>query len=49
VLSRRAECAATETAKESMVKQALLRAQWTLLAFAPIAIHFLHPLGKRWF
>ena len=32
-----------------MVKQALLRAQWMLLAFAPIVIEFAHPFGKRWF
>jgi hypothetical protein len=41
--------AAEKHKKESSVKQALLRAQWMLLAFAPIAIHFLTPLGKRWF
>jgi hypothetical protein len=49
VLVRRADYAAAHNTRESTVKQALLRAQWMLLAFAPIVIEFAHPLGKRWF
>jgi hypothetical protein len=32
-----------------MVKQALLRAQWLVLAFAPVVLTLVHTMGKRWF
>ena len=46
---RYAACVAAEKyAKESTVKQALLRAQWLVLAFAPIVLTLVHGMGKRW-
>jgi hypothetical protein len=34
--------------KESAVKAALRRAQWTLYALAPVLLVFAHSMGKRW-